>query len=867
MLGLRTLRTRAGSFAGAFVMLAVTVTIVAAAGQLMATALGAPGAGRFAAADAVVRADPDVTFGHGEDAETVEVRRAALLPASAVARAAAVPGVRAAVGDVAFPLTVLGRDGSPLPTSGDAPAHGHGWASAALTPYRLVDGRPPSAAHDVVLDADLARAGGLGVGERVRVVTPSGAETLRLSGVARASAAQQERQSAVFLTERRAQRLSGLGDGFNTIAIVADVDAGDASTDAGRGGAGDAGNGGAGASLHARLRDAIGAVPGVHGEPQVLGDRDAATADAGDPRAFERVTLVAVMGSGGGITTAIAVFVVAGTIAFVVGRRRREIALLRAIGATPGQVRRLLLWETALVGLLAGVAGCLAAAALSGTFTDALVSVGLAPDGFAVAPHWIPYAIAVATGSVVALLAALLAVRRALAVRPGEALVAAAQPQRRMGIVRILLGLIALGGGIALVVTLSFAAISYASLAAFCFAIAIALLAPVVLGWPAALAGRLLHGAGGAGFLAGSALATGRFRVGAVGAAIALIVALAGAQVVSLATARSAAEQESAERVTAGHMLVARDGDGLPPSVAAAAARLPGVAAAAGVVSSEVYLLDRDLTHDGDSWDAVGLDPTATRDALDLGVRAGSLDDVRGDGIAISDTVAEDGGVRLGQVLNARLADATPARLRVVAIYDRSNGLGDVVLPRATALAHATAALDDAVFVAGDGAQVTRGLRTLDDAVPTLAVKSRADYLDSVDAQQQEVASTQWVIAALMLLVAAMAAFNTGAMAAAERRSELVLARLGGATRRQVAGALTLEALVTTLVGLAAGAGVALASLALVGDDPTGGPLVVPWAGAALVLAVGATLGLLGTLLPAALLGRARLTVLAGLRE
>ena len=859
-LGLRTLRTRVGSFAGTFVMVALTATVVAACAQIMATALGAPGAGRFAAADAVVRADPKVRIGFGDNAETVEVARAALLPPAAVARVAAVPGVRTAVGDVAVPVAVTSRDGAPLAAVGSGPAHAHGWPSAALTPYRLSEGRAPAAPGEVVLDAGLAAAGGLRVGDRVRVVTPAGAETMRVSGVVRTASDQRDRQSALFVTQAEAQRLSGLGAGFDAIAVRAEP----------------------GADLGA-LRDALGEavadVAGVHGTPQVLAHRDASKADAGNPAAFERIELVAVLASGGGITTAVAVFVVAGAIAFAVGRRRREIALLRAVGATPGQVRRMLLWETALVGLLAGAVGCLLAALLSGAFTAALVEVGLAPDGFAVSPHWIPYGIAVGTGLVVALLASLLAVRRALAVLPGEALVAAALPQRRMAVVRVLLGLVALGGGLTLVIVLSFAALSFASLAAFCFAIGLALLAPVLLGRPAAWLGRLVLGVGGSGFLAGAALATGRFRSGAVAAAIAVVVALGGAQVVALATARSATERESAARVTADRVLTARAGGGLPATVAAEAARLPAVTAAAGVVATEVFLLDRDLTHDGDSWTAAGLDPAAARGALDLGVVAGSLADVRGDGIAISDTVAEDGGVGVGQVLRAQLADATHARLRVVAVYDRPNGLGDVVLPRALALRHATVPLDAAVFVATDrrgngggtadgvDGRAARGLDALADATPTVAVGSRADYLRGVDGQQQEAADAQWVVAALMLLVTAMAAFNSGAMAAAERRPELVAARLAGATRRQVAAALALEALVTTVVGLAAGSLVALASLTRAGEDPTGGPLSVPLGQSAAVLAVGATLGLLGMLLPAALAGRARLTALAGLRE
>jgi putative ABC transport system permease protein len=218
-------------------------------------------------------------------------------------------------------------------------------------------------------------------------------------------------------------------------------------------------------------------------------------------------------------------------------------------------------------------------------------------------------------------------------------------------------------------------------------------------------------------------------------------------------------------------------------------------------------------------------------------------------------------------VVHARLADGTSALLRVVAVYDRANGFGDVVLPHALALAHATAALDSAVFVAGHGPAFGRGLTSISRSVPTAVVESRADFLGEVKAQGEEQARAQWVIVALMILVAAMAAFNTGAMAAAERRRELVLARVAGASRAQVTAAVTLESLLATLAGLAAGAAIVAASLAGAGSDPIGGSLVVPIGQASVVVGGAVALGLVGTLLPATLISRAPLTALAGLRE
>ncbi|MBX5443108.1 MAG: FtsX-like permease family protein, partial [Solirubrobacteraceae bacterium] len=308
---------------------------------------------------------------------------------------------------------------------------------------------------------------------------------------------------------------------------------------------------------------------------------------------------------------------------------------------------------------------------------------------------------------------------------------------------------------------------------------------------------------------------------------------------------------------------------GLPPSLAREARALPGGAAAAGVVSTEVAVLDRGLTNDDEPWAAAGLDPERARGALDLRVLAGSLEAVGGHAVAVSDDLAR-GRVEVGDVLRARLADATPARLRVVAIYDRADGLGDVVLDHEVALAHATAAVDDAVFVAarpGAAEQVARGVARLARADASAVALDRAGYLDRVRAAGAGDARAQWVVIALMALLAAMSVVNSGTMAAAERRRELALARLAGATRRQVLRALAIEALAVALVGVAGGVAVVAAAMAGVGADASAGGLVVPLGEVGPILAGAAALGLAGMLVPAAIAARAPLAAGAGMCE
>src|SRR3954452_8809433 len=98
----QTLRSRRFGVVGAFLAMTLAVTVAYATGLLMAGALSAPGPGRMAAADVVVRADRSVTIGRGDAAEADDVAQGPRFPAAAVARAAAAPGVARAVGDVSF---------------------------------------------------------------------------------------------------------------------------------------------------------------------------------------------------------------------------------------------------------------------------------------------------------------------------------------------------------------------------------------------------------------------------------------------------------------------------------------------------------------------------------------------------------------------------------------------------------------------------------------------------------------------------------------------------------------------------------------------------------------------------------------------
>jgi putative ABC transport system permease protein len=207
--------------------------------------------------------------------------------------------------------------------------------------------------------------------------------------------------------------------------------------------------------------------------------------------------------------------------------------------------------------------------------------------------------------------------------------------------------------------------------------------------------------------------------------------------------------------------------------------------------------------------------------------------------------------VRVGAIRDARLADGALTRLRVGAIFNRALGLADVLLPMPLAAANAAVELDNAIFAVG-ALSVAGRLRALMHGVPTIAVLSRRQYLDPVCANHTS-AWIVWLLIALIGAFAGLAVLDTSVMATADRRHQLALVRVIGATRRQARRVISSEAFITIVVGVAIGT---LAAPVAVARIPAGRPawhMVVPPMLFGGILAGAVAPGLLGSLLPARL--------------
>src|SRR3954452_22117350 len=819
-ISLQTLRARWGTFAGAFVAIWLGVTLAAATGLLMAAALGPPGAGRFAATGAVVRADPTITVGHGEDAEGIDVIPGPRIASTTVAHVAAVPGVARAVGDVAFPAGAWNDRGQPVRADR---LLGHGWDSAALTPYHLTAGRAPSRPRDVVADVRL----GTRVGATLRIVGPAGDARYRVSGLADARGVGDQRQAAVFFTPAVAAALAGAPASVNAVGAIAEP-------------------GTSAAALRDRVNERLGR--GF----DVLDREHAADADAGDPAAADRAGLIAIFGALAGIAGAVALFVVAGTFALAIAQRRRETAVLRALGATPPQIRRLIAGEALLVSLVAGALGVVTGRPFANLIVDVLADRGEVGPAFAPADSIVPLLAALGMGVLIAQLAVFAAARRAGRIPAVDALREVAIEHPRPGLLRTLSGVACLLGGVAMSILFSgFWAMAFAVLGGILLTMGTGLLGRWLLGIPAAVLAAPLRRLGASGLLAGTGLAANRWRTAALATPIVLVVMLAGIQGIVESSNQGHTENVTRMRVHAPHVLVGAHDAPLPLRTAGAVSKLDGVDAVTAVMPTEIHPLAAGLG-DQSPWTAAGLGGARTVNTLEPDVVRGSLANVHAEDVAVSRVFADAGDLSVGDTVPVRLADTTRRTLRVAAIYDRAAGLGDVLLDPAVARRHAAVPADMALFVAG-GVDAGRSLARYASDHPGVQSLNRSRYLETVHASNVDGAWGVWLIVGLATAFATLALINTAAMTTTERRDEFATIRLLGGTPGHATRMVTLEMLPTVIAALGAGAAIVAVAVAGVPRGLTGFPLVVPLEVTGGLAAGAAVLGLLAATVTARL--------------
>ncbi|MFF9715571.1 FtsX-like permease family protein [Streptomyces sp. NPDC014603] len=826
------LRFKPAAFAGTFVALMMSALIVTACGVLLETGLRAwVPPQRYAQAPVVAAADQyvRVVTGSGEDREeeAVPLPDTARLDAGLAAKAARTPGAAGAVADITFPVRPAA---DPADDARQARPRGvftaHGWGAHRFTGTTLTEGSAPGR-DEAVLDPRTARALKAGVGDTVTLDTPAGRRDIRVAGLAEPGPGDTPRTTAdaaplVWFADTQAPTLAGHPGRADAVVVLARP-----GTDTGA----------LADSVRRALKDS-----GAH--VHTGNDRGAVE----DPLlGHARQNLLGIGGSFGGIATFVAVFTAAGTVALSVSQRSREFALLRAIGATPRQIRRAVASEALLVAPFAGLLGSLPGIGLAHWWFGQLQDRGAIPQAVDVHVSALPPLVAVGLGLLTALGAGWAAGRRPARIKPGQALTEASVERSRPGPVRTAVGIAALVGGVFLTGLSARSAGDDAAGAALgvvmSFMLAVALLGPLLARLGVGLLGLLLRGAGPLARLAAANSRTNARRLASAITPIVLAMAFASTLVFMNTSETHIADRQLRSGITADHVIT--DPAGLPVDAAARAARTPGVDTAVGLLGTQVLVpvgsgefaaLQGARTQ---GFTGSGADLAKVQD---LDVRDGSLDRIGTGRIAIDRTLASAADVGVGDRLPLYLPDGTKAAPEVVAVYQRGLGLATVTMDRASLARHVTSGFDTTLLVRGGPAAPLAGLGRVTDASGHAAERN-------LDAKLG--AWTNHTMAAVLGGFAAVAAANTLVMTVLGRRRELGTLRLVGTTGRQVRAMLRWESLTVSALGVVLGSAIAAATLIPMVRGTTGAlPHVPPLVYGAFVCAAGG-LALLAVTLPA----------------
>ncbi|WND32932.1 FtsX-like permease family protein [Streptomyces sp. BB1-1-1] len=861
-IALSTLRFHKYGFIASFIALFLGATIVIGCGGLLETGVhnAAPPA-RLAAAPIVVTGDQRYI---GTERELVFPERLRLKNELAE-ELQSVPGVATAVKDMSFPASLAHTPGTNLARTPGTKVTGHGWSSARLAPYSLSAGTAPTGSDRIVLGADLAERVGLRPGEHVQLATGGEARSFEISGLATGP----DDGAHVFLSDAEAARASGHPGTTDSIGVFPA-----AGTDW--------------QEIAERVRDKVVRQPAagqwaagqqitvLTGDDRGRAENPAVLADGSD--------LVPLAAAFGGLSAMVTIFVVSGTLGLSVQQRRREIALLRAIGATPGQLRRLILGETMVLSVLATALACLPGPAFGRWLLTAFSDAGAVPDAIVYRAGSVPLIVGAATTLLTAIGAALITAQGAVRTRPTEALAEAGLQRRWFSRFRLVVGLLCVAGGIALAMGTAASAgpdaAGVATPAAMVWAAGFGLLGPVLVrAVIAALRRPAERWLGLAGHLAtrNAKARTTRLTAAALPVMLASGLALG---LTYLRTTQSDGAKQAFDDSLRADLVVTSDSGGVPLSTIDAIRELPGVAAATAQIPSVGYLepdepmagpsAPDEGASEGEQESAgpqptelslQGITPQGAAHTTAFRASSGDLDALHGDSVALPARAAE--GHKIGDTVAMRLGDGSRVQLRLVATVDGERGYETALVPASLLVGRTNAGLVPTILVSAapdtDIGRLSAELTKLTYRHPGLHLSDRA----TLRAVQAESDDTQAWMAYLVLGVvvgySVISLLNTQIQATTERRREFMLQRLVGATRRQVLRMMTVEALMISLAGLLLGLLVAAAtlvplSLSILGSALPGGS---PWI---LVTVIAATFALVlaSTLLSTGVILRAR---------
>jgi putative ABC transport system permease protein len=711
------------------------------------------------------------------------------LPASLLPDVRGVDGVAAAEGMVEGYALLTDSDGKPIQPAG-APTLGMTLPTdpSLLGETELRSGRAPTGPDEVAVDASSFAKGDLALGDDITVMFQGPARTFTVVGaVGYGEADDLGGATAAYFEVGTAQRLLDSKGSFDSIV----AQAADGTTDE-------------------ELAQRIGAVLPT-GVEAITGEEvsdEQAEAVAGG-LGFITMALTGFAG----IALFVGSFIIWNTFSMQVAQRTRELALLRAIGATRRQVMRTIIVEATVLGTAASALGLLLGIGMARGLTSLMGLFGLSMPSAPLRVEASTIVVGLVVGTLITVAAAVAPARRATKVLPVEALRDAAPAAERFSRVRLVSGALLVTGGVGVLATALFgpADVLMTPLGVVAAILGITTLAPLFMRGLAGVISWPLLRRGVPGELARQNAMRNPKRTAST--AMALVIGLTMVATVAVfAASFKASFTDVLSTSTNADLYVltpSSQSKGYSPGVVDTVRDVDGVETISPTSNGKGEF-------DGAEAPFTSIDPATAGQALNLGMVEGSARDLTNDGVVVKDAVADSRGWEVGDVIPGSFPGAGAARLEIQGTYEAKGIVNtDYVISGAAHTAYFPDRLaGTAMVLVADGQDVAVVEDRIADAIadqPDATVMTQDEFEGEASAVIDQMLGLVTVLLLLAVVIALLGIVNTLALSVFERTRELGLLRAVGMTRGQVRAMVRWESVVISVIGALVGAGLGIA--------------------------------------------------------
>ncbi|AJF65541.1 ABC transporter permease [Streptomyces vietnamensis] len=698
--------------------------------------------------------------------------------------------------------------------------------------YAFTAGNGPVEDTQVALDKDTADKGGYKVGDTVRVATNGPVKEYTLSGVfTTEDGAVNAGGSLIVFDTSVAQKLYLKPGWFQNLTVTAAP----------------------GADADKLLDEVLKVVPkaATAQTGQALADQQAKDIEAG-LGALNQVLL-----GFAGIALFVGIFLISNTFTMLVAQRTKELALMRAVGASRKQITRSVLAEAGLVGLVASAVGYALGIGLAVGLRSAMSAFDLKVPAGDLVLEATPALAAFGVGVLITMLAAWLPGRRAAKIPPVAAMSSVhATASTKSLVLRNSFGAVLTALGVVLIVLGAGQGGDEGRMfiagGAFLTLIGVIVLIPMLSRPVIALIRPLFVGVFGvSGKLAGLNAVRNPRRTGATASALAIGLTLVTGLSVLGATVGSALDKATTDQIKADYMVTMASGTGLSDEALTALEKAPGVAAVSPQQAGALEI-------EGKFTSASGVTPGAIEKVLKLDVVNGSMNSLAKGQIAVDSKTAEKRGLKVGATVPAEYMDKQKTKLTIGAIYESSDFVSPVLVDKKLLDAHEQQPYIPQIFVKTDGGASAANEKALSKAMgdnPAITVMDHKDIRDTFGGPINVLLNIMYGLLGMALIIAVLGVVNTLAMSVFERQQEIGMLRAIGLDRRRVKRMVRLEAVVISVFGAIIGIGLGSFLGWAVGEtiksSLPGYALVLPWDRIGLFLVLAALVGVLASLWPA----------------